>query len=374
MSPTYCALWVLVCFALSTAGCRRGEAYERPIQPVRVQVVGPSGQAGAIRYSGRVAAVTEVTVEFRVGGYVTSITSTQRADGTRRLLQAGDPVRRTSLLASLRRSDYATRSDELRGMRAGLHASVIKAKLDLDRAQVLLQQRVMAQAEYDAVKARYDELVGDELAAAARVGQANIALADTELRSPLDGVVVQRSVEVGDLAAPGTPAFVVADTHDVKVIFGVPDSVRKALRVDDAVTIRTEGVPGRTFRGVVSKIAEKADERSRAFDVEATIANADLALKIGFIATVEVESAGAVARAPAVPLSAIVPSPAPKDAHAVYVVTSRDGQTVASLRPVVLGHLVRNDVTISEGVAEGDRVIVVGAEHVHDGERVAIVP
>jgi multidrug efflux system membrane fusion protein len=258
-------------------------------------------------------------------------------------------------------------------MRTGLHASVIKAKLDLDRAQTLLAQHVMPQSEYDAVKARYDGLVGEEIAAEARVGQADIALADTELRSPLDGVVVQRSIEVGDLAAPGTPAFTVADTRNVKVIFGVPDSVRKAMRLDEAVAIRTEAVEGRTFRGAVSKIAEKADERSRAFDVEATVDNADVALKIGFIATVELENAGALGPVPAVPLSAVVPSPR-KDEYAVFVVTSRDGRSVASMRPVVLGDLIRNDVTVISGVVQGDSVIIVGAEQVHDGEQVAVVP
>src|SRR5262249_1688148 len=317
-------------------GSGGGEPSPAPPPPVRAQVVAAAGPAGAVRYSGRITAATEVNLAFRVGGYVTAVTTTLQPDGTRRLLQAGDTVRRSAVLASIRRSDYATRLDELRGMREGLSASVAKAKLDLDRADNLLKQRVIAQAEYDAIKARYDSVVGERTAAEARVGQAGIALADTELRSPLDGVGIQRSVEGGDLVAPGTSAFVVADTSKVKGVFRVPDSVQEPLRTDIPVTIRAEAVAGRRFRGAITKIAEKADERSRVFDIEATLDNRDQALKVGVIATAELDDAAAVAPAAAVPLSAIVQLPQKRDDLAVFVVTSQNGRTVATLRPVVL--------------------------------------
>src|SRR5262249_24631583 len=154
-------------------------------------------------------------------------------------------------------------------MREGLSASVAKAKLDLDRADNLLKQRVIAQAEYDAIKARYDSVVGERTAAEARVGQAGIALAGTEPRSPRDGGVIPRSVEVGDLVSPGTSAFVVADTSKVKVVFGVPDSVQKQLRTDIPVTIRAEAVAGRRLRRAHPQNAHKADQRPRALDTPA---------------------------------------------------------------------------------------------------------
>src|SRR5262249_1877698 len=154
------------------------------------------------------------------------------------------------------------------------------------------------------MKARYDSAVGERVAAVARVGQASIALSDTELRSPLDGVVLHRGVEVGDLVAPGAIAFVVADITRVKIVFGVPDSVQKRLKIGDGVSVHTEAIAGSRFRASVSKIAEKADERSRSFDVEATIDNEGRALKIGFIATVALETPAAAFPAVAVPLPA----------------------------------------------------------------------
>jgi multidrug efflux system membrane fusion protein len=354
-------------------GCHRSAAYSRPLTPVRVHRVVAVGPRRGVRYSGRVEAATQVTLAFKVGGYVRTITRTSRGDGRRRLLQAGDPVRSSAVLAVIRKSDYATKLDELRGTRDHARASVVNAKLELDRATELLPQKVIPQAEYDSYKARYDAFVGEALAADARVSQAAIALSDTALKSPLDGIVLDRAIEVGDLVSPGTTGFVVADTSHMKIVFGVPDSVQQTLTTGLPVSIDTEALPGRKFRGLLTKIAAKADEKSRLFDVEASVDNPDQALRVGLIATVELESAAAPARAVA-PLSAVVQIPGQKGTFAVFVIARRGEVTVATLRQVVLGDLVGNDLSIADGLVEGEEVVVRGANIVRDGERVAIIP
>ena len=363
----------LLSLALLALGCHRETPYPRPLPPVRVQTVGPAGAKGAVRYSGRVEAQTQVTLAFKVGGYVSTITQVPRDSGGRRLVQAGDVVRNGQVLATIRKADYSTKLDELRGARDHAKAAAANAKQELDRATQLLQQKVIPQAEFDTIKTRYDSLVGEARAAEARVGQASISLSDTELRSPLAGIVLHRAIEVGDLVGPGATGFIVADTNTMKIVFGVPDSIQKAIRTGLAVSIHTEALPGREFRGLISKIAAKADEKSRAFDVEATVDNTDQALKVGMIATAEFVGAATEARA-VVPLSAVVQVPEKKNTFAVFVVTQNGDTTVARLRSVVLGELVRNDVTITQGLAEGEAVVVRGATIVRDGDRVAVIP
>src|SRR5262249_61493651 len=99
---------------------------------------------------------------FGVGGAGTSATRVKQPDGASRLVQAGDAVRRSTVLAVIRRSDYATKFEELQGMRTGLKASVAKARLDLERAEGLLKDRAISQTGDDASKGRYDALVGEE--------------------------------------------------------------------------------------------------------------------------------------------------------------------------------------------------------------------
>jgi multidrug efflux system membrane fusion protein len=328
---------------------------------------------GTVRYSGRVEAQTQVTLAFKVGGYVGTITSVQADGRGRRLVQAGDVVKSGEVLATIRKADYSTKLDELRGARDHAKAAAANAKVDLDRGTELLRQQVIPQSEFDAIRARYDSALGEARAADARVAQASISLSDTELRSPLDGIVLHRAIEVGDLVAPGATGFIVADTNTVKIVFGVPDSVQKAIRTGLPVGMHTEALPGREFHGVITKVAAKADEKSRAFDVEATVDNPDQTLKVGMIATAEFPRATAEARA-VVPLSAVVHVPDKKEAFAVFVITGDGGANMASLRPVALGELVRNDVTITDGLAEGETVVVRGATIVRDGDRVAVIP
>src|SRR5262249_33045946 len=161
---------------------------------------------------------------------------------------------------------------------------------------------------------------GPRRAANARVGQADILLSDTELRSPLDGIVVERALEVGDLVSPGKTGFIVADTRRMKVVFGVPDSVQRTLTAGSPVVIHTEALPGRDFRGQVSKIAAKADDTSRLCDAEPTPANPDQSLRVGMTATAELVRASGATPPAVVPLAAIVPRPDEQDRFAVFVV------------------------------------------------------
>src|SRR5262249_28666604 len=141
---------------LAVLGCHRATPYDRPLPPVRVQTVGPAGGKGAVRYSGRVEAQTQVTLAFKVGGYVSTITQVAVDDVGRRLVQSGDVVRNVQVMATIRKADYSTKLDELRGARDHAKAAAANAKLELDRATQLLQQKVIPQAEFDTIKTRYD--------------------------------------------------------------------------------------------------------------------------------------------------------------------------------------------------------------------------
>lgn len=365
---------ILVAATVAVPACHRSDAYDRPPPAVRVATVAVADGGGVVRYSGRVEAHTEVDLAFRVGGYVTTIATTPAQEGGQRLLQAGDPIRRGAVLAVVRQDDYTRRYEELRGMRDDARAALAKAKLDLQRSERLLAEGAIAQAEYDAVKARHDSLAGAELAAGARVGAAGIALGDTRLRAPLDGIVLHRAIEPGDLVAPGRVGFTVADTTTIHFVFGVPDSVQKQLALGRRVRIRTDALPERKFEGALTKIAARADERARTFEVEATVANGDQALKVGMIATAELDTSSGEPASAIVPLSAVVPIPERPGAYGVFVATATHDATIAHLVPVVLGSLVRNDVAVLAGVSPGDRVVVVGASMIHDGDRVAVVP
>jgi multidrug efflux system membrane fusion protein len=356
------------------AGC--GGAAEQPhksLTAVKVRTVERARDASSARYSANIEPATRVDLCFKVGGYVQEVARVRGVDGRPRLMQEGDRVTRGQVLASLRKADYAQKLAEAK---AGLGEAVAareQAELDHDRAGKLAVSKSISAAELDAARVRLDAARARVEGAKVRVDEAQTQLEDASLRAPMEGIILRRSIEVGTLAAPGAPAFSVADTQTVKVVFGVPDTVLETLRLGSTQTIAAEALHGRELRGSITRISPVADPKSRVFEVEVTIPNADLELKAGMIASLNLAGGRAVEPVAVLPLTAVVRAPAGKTGarFAVFVV---DEQPAAHIREVELGEFLGNLIPIKSGLAAGERVVVMGATLLSDGEMVQVIP
>jgi hypothetical protein len=180
------------------------------------------------------------------------------ADGRLRNVQQGDLVARGLARASVRAKDYTVKVDQANGQLAQARANLVttarqaeeaevgaeKARLDFERARDLFDTQSLTRPEYDAAKSQYDlnkvktETARDPLAvvqaqiAAAEAAQSAAAISrdDTHPRAPIDGLLLERAVEVGELISPGKPEFVLADTSFVRAQFGVPNLEVQKLR------------------------------------------------------------------------------------------------------------------------------------------------
>jgi len=356
------------------AACRHDTVPESQPIAVKVAVVERAATATGTRYSAQINPATRLDLSFKVGGYVDSIATVRGVDGQPHILQDGDPVKSGMQLAALRRTDYAQRYAEAQAALAQAKVGLDQAKLDYDRTNKLAQHNAISGAELDAARTRRDGADATLSGARARLDQAATALSETVLRSPLNGIVLKRVVEVGALAAPGTIAFAVADVSSVKAAFGVPDVVLPRVRLGAPLAITTEAYPGEKFVGKISLIAPSADPRSRVFEVDAAIPNGDGRLKVGSVAAL---SLGGEELAPEatlqIPLSAIVRSRRPPAQFAVYVVDKTAGHAVAHARDVELGEYRGKVIAVRRGLTGGETVIVQGAGLLSDGERVEVI-
>jgi RND family efflux transporter MFP subunit len=370
-------LLVVAGLAALSAACGHEKAAPKPATPVRVLTAAPMPPSGGLRYSATIQPREEVSLAFKSGGYVEEIRRVAGADGVNRPVQQGDPVTRGTVLARVREVDYAQRVAEARASLADTEAAAERTRLDFERAEKLISSSSMTRPEWEASRAAAKSGAAHVESARAQLASAETALADASLRSPIDGVVLSRSIEQGTLVGQGTVGFVVADMTSVKAVFGVPDRVVAGLKLGDSLTVTTEAAPGKPFRGVLTALAPAADRKSRVFDAEVTIPNRDGLLRSGLIAAIEVTPVGAVSSAengaPAIPLSAIIESPK-GSGYAVFVVAENGATAVAQSREVKLGAIRGNQVTIQEGLRPGERVIVSGASLLTEDQAVRIVP
>src|SRR5262249_53959067 len=202
---------------------------------------------------------------FRVPGYVVDIRRTKAADGRTRALEPGANIARGLILARIRATDYQAIVDKAHGLRnesnagitaaeAGLveaQAALTQAESDFARISILWQQESITKPAYDGAKARFDAARAKvdaataaiaaakqrADAAAAQAHEAEIALSDTALRAPFDGILVERRVDVGTLVSPATPAFTMADLRQVKARFSVPDTALQQFRTGKVLPV-----------------------------------------------------------------------------------------------------------------------------------------
>ena len=398
--------------------------------PVKVAAVELNTANSEARYSATIIPRTEVQLAFKVGGYVDALRKIRGVDGKMRDVQEGDLISAGAVLARVRQSDYQVKFKQAESQaseaRSGIdvskaqyeeavsdiastkaqlveaEAAYVKAKLDFDRAENLFASHSMTKADYDSAKAQYDVTSAKVVAARSQVqmiqakadsAKANIdvvqakskgaqavvqetqiPLHDTELRSPLNGVVLEKSVEKGTLVSSGDKAFVVADTSSVKAVFGVADVAVAEMKLGRTLSVESETMPGKEFQGQITAVFPAADSKSRAFNVEVTIANPDYLLRPNMIVSLRVGGKQATTAQPVVPLNAVIKSKSNANGYAVMVVTEEGGQQLARLRDVKLGESFGNAVAVAEGLKPGDRVITTGGTMVNDGDQVKVIP
>ena len=354
-------------------GCGQDPAFEKPLTPVTVQIVERTSVPGGTRYSVSLSPATQVDLAFKVGGYVENIQQVPGPDGRTRILQAGDPVRQGTVLARLRESDYAVKLNQAASNEADAKANFTQAKQDFDRAKNLYDAQSLTKSDYDAAKARYDSAQAKLRGAVESRKEAEISVQDSTLKASLNGVILKRNIEIGSLVSAGTVAFVLADTSVVKALFGVPDIAMEHVTLGQFLTITTAAIPGVQFRGQITKVEPSADATSRVFQIEVKIANADNRLKPGMIAVVGLPDAGEATPYLTVPLSAVVRPPGAAE-YTVYVVENQEGRALIHRRPVKLGPVLGNRVIVTDGVAQGETIVVKGTTQIVDGEQVRVLP
>ncbi len=232
------------------------------------------------------------------------------------------------------------------------------AEKNFERFKVLKEAGAVATNEYDRIEK-------DSVTASSMLEAANINIEQCRVASPIDGVVNDRFVEVGEYVRPGTPLFQVVDHATVKVVIQIPEKDIYSIKPGDHIAFGVQPLPGRRFAGKVVFVAAQADGRNNAFRAELSADNADGTLRPGMIAQVEFHR-GICSNMASLPMSAVLPS---KGDHIVYLV--KNGHAVR--RKVQIERITRERALISKGLKEGDQVVVEGNRTLCDGQRVEIV-
>jgi multidrug efflux pump subunit AcrA (membrane-fusion protein) len=207
---------------------------------------------------------------------------------------------------------------------------------------------------------------------------------------PFDrATVAEKNIEPGERKAAHEVAFRLIDISTVHISFGVPDTMIGQSAVDPAgdqhiavgqqLAVTAEAFEGRTLLANVTKIAPQADQQTRTFLTQLTLANPETApgqflLRPGMIVTVRV-GAKNDRKAMLLPMVAIHQGKSP-DELMVYEATSEKSGEVVNKRKVTLGGVFNNQMEVlPEGsdVHAGSKIVITTAERLSDGASVQVL-
>jgi HlyD family secretion protein len=237
--------------------------------------------------------------------------------------------------------------------RESLYKQGAVSQKDVTDAQIALTQ---ARAQYQVAQQQFDlqAAEGQLTAAKGKSSSAAAQLSYARIVSPINGVVTDRSIYAGEMAAAGAPILTVMDLSQVIARAHVAQQEAAELKMGDAAKI---SVPGQTedFAGKVTLVSPALDPNSTTVEVWMQAANPGGKLRPGTSVRVTIVSE-TVPKALVVPLAAILTGP-----DGATSVITLDSSNKPVRKPVKVGIRTENEAQITEGLTGGERVVTVGA-------------
>lgn len=331
----------------------------RPPVAVTVVTAQPSDLLEAVEVVGSLAPKFAADVKSEVTGVVEAVHVTEWV-----------PVRKNSELARLDTTETRAGIEALRAGEAQARVAEARARREYERGLQLKQYGLITPQALDDAKSGIDAAEAATAAAQAQVRTAEARLAKSSIRAPMDGIVAQRFVSVGDRVenmGGNNPMFRIVDNRLLEVTVLVPTAQLAAVHLGQPLEFTTDAVPGRVFTGKVMFINPAVDETNRAAKVVCDVPNGSGTLKGGLFVRGRIIT-GRRTNVLQVPREALVNWNVAAHTADVFAVAAG----TATRRTVKTGVATASGVEIEGGIAPGDTLVTRGGFALRDGDRVAV--
>jgi RND family efflux transporter MFP subunit len=361
---------------------RATDEMKTDLPQVTVERVQRSPALGDLTLPGNVTPLTEALINARATGYI-----------KRRLVDIGDRVSKGQLLAEIDSPDLdeqvlqaeagvSQAEAALSGAEYQLRQAIARlnlARVTAERWKILVQKGVVSRQESDQRDADLEaQQAGvDSAQAAVRAAGNSIHASQANQRrlvdmqafekvtAPFSGIITARNVEVGSLipASGGAALFRIAESGMLRITVDVPQTSAAYVRVGGSAEVTLQEIPGRTFRGKISRTANALDATTRTLPTEIEVANPTGILLPNMFAQVKLVNVGAVS-------SALIPGDAlivRSNGTQVAVVTEGDR---IHFQAIEVGRDFGQTTEVRAGLSGDELVVVNPTDDVREGGRV----
>lgn len=353
-------------------GCANSEAaaLQEPAKAVRVEPLARADIEDLLAYPADLKPQAEVRIFSRIADRILSFP-----------WEDGQSIRRNQRVVIIRTSGLGQGLEQVVAQTDALDAQIEHQELELSRLRRLVETGAIPEAELDRAEAAHRASQAQRRALSASRGQLAATVSDGVIVAPIDGVIADKSAEVGDMAVPSLPLCRIIQVDQLKVELRLIEADVPKVKVGQEVVLHLDAYPERTFRGQVNLVLPYLDAQTRTNTVEVTVDNpldeatGKRELKPGMFGRAElvVERRPQVLVAPERALlldNQILAEQKPGETlRKAFVV---DAEGVAQKRTVRLGARKGSVWQVLDGLREGEQIVVRGQHGLKQGQRVEI--
>lgn len=248
--------------------------------------VAPANIMNSITATGTIEPVTSVTVGTQVSGIVSKL-----------YVDYNSVVKKGQVIAELDKTNLMSQLNTAKTQLATAQSQLNYQTTNFNRYKTLYQKGLVAADEYDNAKLSYTQAKEQVASAKEEVQRAQTNLGYATITSPIDGVVLSKSVEEGQTVAASfsTPELfkIAQDLTNMQVVADVDEADIGDVKEGERVSFTVDAYPDDTFEGTVKQVRQEATTTNNVVTYEVVISapNADLKLKPGLTANVTIYTA-----------------------------------------------------------------------------------
>lgn len=351
------ALFALACGsgpAAGEAGMPSRETAPQSMAVVRIAKAERSTISADLVFTGDIQAQSQVNVAFRNNGKVAT-----------RLVEVGDHVTADQVLAKLDPQEQRSNLNNARAALVSAEALLTQAKVNFKRQEMLLASGFTTRPSYDDAEQQLRTTQASVDSARAALGTAQEQFSYTDLKAGVDGIVLSRSFEVGQVVQSGQTVLVMAEDGPRDAVFNVFEAVLATPPESKQVEVLLQADPKVRTVGTVREISPSVDAGSGTVRVKVGLKDTPPAMTLGaiVIGTGKFRPRSAIV----LPWSSLYRW---ENGPAVWVRDPATGRVAP--RNVTIERYSPNTIALSHGVEPGEDVVVAGIQFLRPGQTVSV--
>lgn len=279
--------------------------------------------------------------------------------------EEGDYVKENDVLAQLDDKEIIISYNQAKIQLDQAKLNLEEAENNYIRSQELVKRSLVSEQDFQATEAQFKQSQLEYQGRMENFNNLKLQLDWTKIRALSEGYITERLIEAGDRVNANTQVYTIEDFNPLLIRVFVPTSDAINLALGMSAEVTTEVLKGLVLEGKVKLINPRIDVETGTVKVTVEVFDNSLRLQPGMFVKVQI-AIGMKENVLVIPRKAILYK---QNKSYVFVLNRRQ----VSQREVFLGLLEEDQVEVTEGLNEGEVIVIVGVEGLKDGQRVDVI-